>query len=95
MFSPNDSGVEYPLQFKNYRGDYFICDMAGNNLFRLDVIRESLDDRARVEEWGQAICERFNEYHSNGVNGDSKKDKGMIDGIVNHVVRGMGRPKSI
>ena len=60
MFSPTDSGLELPLQYKTYHGRTVVCDNGGNELFIMEVIRPSLEARQALEDWAKAICEKFN-----------------------------------
>ena len=60
MFSPNDIGLQYPLQYKMCHGRHTVCDKDGRELFLIDVVRPSREARVWIEEWGKAICEKFN-----------------------------------
>ena len=60
MFSPNDSGLTLPLQYKTYHGRTMVCDNGGNELFLMEVIRQSIEARQMLEEWAKAICGKFN-----------------------------------
>jgi len=60
MFSPKDSGLQLPLQGKLYHGRRVICDAVGNELFILELIRPSIEAKQMLDEWMEAICEKFN-----------------------------------
>src|SRR3990167_9790960 len=60
MFSPKDSGLQLPLQGKLYHGRRVICDAVGNELFILEFIRPSIEAKQMLDEWMEAICEKFN-----------------------------------
>lgn len=63
MFGPNDEGLQRPLQYKMYHGRRAICDNDGRELFLIDVVRPSREASAWIEEWGKAICDKFNNGH--------------------------------
>ena len=64
MFSPKDSGLQLPLQGKLYHGRRVICDAVGNELFILELIRPSIEAKQMLDEWMEAICEKFNVANS-------------------------------
>lgn len=56
--------IEYPLQLKVYKGRYTICDAIGREIFRIDVIRPSLESWKALQDWGKYFCELANKDHT-------------------------------
>lgn len=96
MFSPKDSGLQLPLTHKLYHGRRVICDAVGNELFLLEMIRSSIDAKQMLDEWMQAICDKFN-----GTSQTEKKevvpDPQPVQGVQSMPEppkkRGRGRPR--
>ena|SRR3990167_7893502 len=104
MFGPKDAGLRLPLHMNMYHGRRVICDVDGRELFKIDVIRTSGEAWKMLDEWGKAICDRFNSkleeeivepiltVNSVKVNGENgKKESRSVDDII--VKRKPGRPR--
>lgn len=108
MFSPKDKGLALPLQCVNYHGRNAICDKHGHELFLIDVIRPSIEAKEWLAEWGQAICDKFNNERDESkeliTSGEEKfgspslcPEKARVTHSIslqtNIFKRGRGRPK--
>lgn len=106
MFSPKDNGLKYPLQLVIYNGRHTICSADGMELFLIDLIRPSLEAKEMLKEWGENICEKFNNANNGHLKQEVKVEHSLVSSAPEHILtsnistketklvkRGRGRPK--
>lgn len=58
---PNDPKIEYPLRPVFYHKELTIRDAKNREIFKMDVIRPSIEAWDGLQKWGERICELLNE----------------------------------
>lgn len=66
--SPNDPKIQYPLKAFFWHRTMTIRDSMNRELFKMDVMRPSIEAWKELQEWADRFCKALNEQYTKEFN---------------------------